>query len=202
MRIKQIDKCKNYSKKQKRLVNKLKPWNGSFWDNKEVKDLKKELRIYMLKMQDGRCAYCGNEFGVTSNSEIEHIAAKGGNNRLIYPQFTFTPYNLVLACHLCNSPVKKGQIKVINRLSINYKSCDFDIIHPYFDNPSDHLLEMIDSDDKGLIYAYRSVKGLNTLKMFSLNNEVQIKHRTMEAIYSEISPENKEKMLAAYMYKI
>lgn len=198
MRINKISRCKNYSKKQKKIVNKLKPWNGSFWGNAEVEGLKKEIKCYLLKIQDKRCAYCGNKFGVTSNPEIEHIAAKGGDARLIYPQFTFTPYNLVLACHLCNSPVKKGQHRVISRLDINYRKCEFDIIHPYFDDPSDHLLEMVSPDGKSIIYAYKSEKGLKNIKMFSLNSEPQIIARTIEAVISKLPDTDIEKYVAAY----
>ncbi|MBO0444251.1 HNH endonuclease [Vagococcus fluvialis] len=202
MRIKKISRCKNYSKKQKRLVNKLKPWNGSLWDEKELEDLKKGIKAYMSRIQDERCAYCGNRFGVTSNSEIEHIAPKGGSKRLIYPQFTLTPYNLVLACHLCNSPVKKGQIKVISNLDINYRNCEFKIVHPYFDDPSEHFIEMTSPDGKSIIYAYTSKKGLNSVKMFSLNNEPQVIARTSDILISNMPEGLKKDILAAYMMSI
>lgn len=178
------------------MINKLKPWNGSFWNNDELKELKTEIRTHLLKEQDNRCAYCGNNFFVTSSSEIEHIAPKGGEVRKLYPQFTFTPYNLVLACTLCNSPIKKGSKKTIDKLNINYKKCKFNIIHPYFDEPSDHLSEVVTSG--GIIYVKKTDKGSRSIEMFSLNDESQIKARTDEMIISLLPEEIKKQTMEAF----
>ncbi len=185
------------------MINKLKPWNGSYWStNSEVIDeLKKHILHYLKNNQGNRCAYCGNIFDITSAAEIEHIAAKGGMKREIYPEFTFTPLNLVLACHLCNSPRKKGQIKVIDNLDQNYKACTFKIIHPYFDNPEDHLEERLSRDRKALIFIQKSLKGKNTIQMFGLNKEAQIKARTDTVIIENLPDDYREKILEASLIK-
>lgn len=203
MNIKKINNKIKYTKKQKRLINKLKPWNGLYWSMKseDILKLKKHILHYLQSNQGNRCAYCGNNLDVTSAAEIEHIAAKGGEIRKIYPEFTFTPFNLVLACHLCNSPRKKGQIKVIDSLDQNYKACTFKIIHPYFDDPNDHLEELFSDDSKGLIFIQKSLKGKNTIKMFGLNEEPQIKARTDNAIIEHLPDSYREKILKAILIK-
>ncbi|WP_375179638.1 hypothetical protein [Enterococcus rotai] len=152
MNIRKINNTIKYTKKHKRTINKLKPRNGSYWslDSEDIAALKNHILYYLKNNQGSRCAYFGNNFDVTSAAEIEHIATKCGAKRKIYPEFTFTPLNLVLACHLCNSPRKKGQIRVIDSLDQNYKACTFKIMHPYFDDPEDHLEECLSRDRKSL----------------------------------------------------
>lgn len=203
MNIKKISSPIKYTKKQKKVINKLKPWSGSYWSLKseDINKVRKHIYNYLVANQVNRCAYCGNCFNITSNAEIEHIAAKGGSVRKIYPEFTFTPLNLVLACHLCNSPIKKGQIKVVDTWNQNYKACTFKIVHPYFDNPEDHLEECLSSDGEGLIYMHKSSKGENTIQVFKLNEEVQIKARAENVILESLSDTYRKEILEAYLWK-
>lgn len=203
MNIKRINSTIRYSKNQKRVLNKLKPWSGEYWSLKssDIEKIKNHIKNYLAINQGDRCAYCGNKFNITSAPEIEHIAAKGGAIETIYPEFTFTPLNLVLACHLCNSPIKKGKKKVIKNLVQNYSHCTFTIIHPYFDDPEDHLQEHINNDGTGIIYGYKSLKGKNTIDMFKLNKEVQIKARADDIILEQLSVGFKKEILEAFMYK-
>lgn len=203
MNIKRINNTIKYTKKQKRMINKLKPWNGSYWSLKsdDFAKLKNHIFQYLKKNQGNRCAYCGNSFDVTSAAEVEHIAAKGGEKRKIYPEFTFTPLNLVLACHLCNSPRKKGQIRVIEKLDQNYKACTFKIVHPYFDNPEDHLQECLSSDGKGLVYLQKSLKGENTIQLFKLNKEAQIQARADSVVLETTPDKYRKEILEAYLLK-
>lgn len=103
-----------YSRSLKKHINKLRPLKGGEWDfdDEEISNIKKLIRVQLMKHQDAKCAYCGLAFDGTSRAEIEHIAPKGGKKRPKYTTFTFTPYNLVLSCHLCNSPVKK-EVKIL-----------------------------------------------------------------------------------------
>lgn len=203
MDIKRINNTIRYNKNQKKVINRLKPWNGEHWSLKtnEITKIKIYIKEKLIINQGGRCAYCGNKFEITSAPEIEHIAAKGGRIRAIYPEFTFTPLNLVLACHLCNSPRKKGQIKVIENLDKNYKVCTFKIIHPYFDNPEDHIQEMVNNDEYGIIFTPKSLKGENTIQMFDLNKEVQFKARADNFILERLSDEFKNDVLKAFKKK-
>ncbi|EAF5295542.1 hypothetical protein FNE77_13985 [Listeria monocytogenes] len=185
------------------MINKLKPWSGGYWSLKseDIMNVKKHIYNYLVANQGNKCAYCGNCFNITSKAEIEHIAAKGGNIRKIYPEFTFTPLNLVLACHLCNSPNKKGQIRVVETRNKNYKACTFEIVHPYFDNPEDHLEERSTSDELGVIYMHKSSKGEKTIQIFKLNEEAQIQARADNVILKGLPATYKKKIIEAYLSK-
>ncbi|NHH94775.1 hypothetical protein GOICGAJE_03326 [Bacillus sp. MB95] len=172
-----------YSRCLKKYINKIKPLRGGEWDSsaKEIKILKKQIRSQLMKYQNFQCAYCGLKLGETSGDEIEHIAPKGGKSRPKHTMFTFTPYNLVLACHLCNGPVKKGTKDTIIKWDINYKNCEFNIFHPYFDNPAEHF-EWI---PKGynVVIQHKTEKGKNSIKMFKLDNSAHLEARAKEVAY-------------------
>lgn len=184
--LKQIDKRIVYTKSLKKYLRRLKPWSGEGnWkiNTNEMKRLKKLIRVYLKKIQDSKCAYCGLKLEETSPSEIEHIAPKGGNSQLLYPQFTFTPYNLILACHYCNSRAKKGTKDTIITLDINYRKCEFNIVHPYFDNPNDHF-EWIPNGKKILISSSTS-KGIKSIEMFKLDCSAHNEARAKQVRYEE-----------------
>ncbi|WP_342602811.1 hypothetical protein [Peribacillus sp. FSL E2-0159] len=172
-----------YSRSLKKHINKLRPLKGGEWDfdDEEISNIKKLIRVQLMKHQDAKCAYCGLAFDGTSRAEIEHIAPKGGKKRPKYTTFTFTPYNLVLSCHLCNSPVKKGSKDTVSIFDVDYKKCEFKIYHPYFDNPSDHF-EWI-ADGYGVLIQHKTLKGSNSIKMFGLDDTAHIEARAKEVVY-------------------
>ena len=172
-----------YSSGLKRYINKLRPLQGGEWDLKteEIKFVKKQIRSQLMKFQDSKCAYCGLKLGETSADEIEHIAPKGGKTRPKYTMFTFTPYNLVLACRLCNGPTKKGTKDTITKWDINYRNCEFNIFHPYFDDPADHF-EWIPNGYK-VVIQHKTEKGKNSIKMFKLDNSAHLEARAKEVSY-------------------
>jgi uncharacterized protein (TIGR02646 family) len=176
--INQIKGRVRYVKRHKKYLRKLRPWVGGNW---ELKDdnlvlIKRYIRIFLTKLQDNKCAYCGLPFEETSNSEIEHIAPKGYN-----PQFTFTPFNLALACHLCNGFFKKGRKQTITSLNTNYQKCVFLIVHPYFDDPEDHF-DWIPNGHK-IIISNKTPKGDESIKMFKLDNSAHNEARGRLAYY-------------------
>lgn len=182
--INKIEGRVSIPKSLKKHINKLKPYKGGEWDLKtpQLAELKVRLRVQLKKIQGNRCAYCGLKFDETSNSEIEHIAPKGGAIRPKYTKFVFIPYNLVLACHLCNSPVKKGRHDTINQLEINYKLCDFNIVHPYFDDPDDHY-DWVPAGGEILI-SKKTIKGENSIRLFDLDGSAHSEARAKLLLYA------------------
>jgi uncharacterized protein (TIGR02646 family) len=184
--LKNLENRIRYAKRHKRYLNRLKPYTGGEWDDKELKKtlgpIKASIRTQLDAIQNGECAYCGLSYEETSGSEIEHIAPKGGGKRPRYTQFTFTPYNLVLACHLCNHPQKKGQENTIDALRINYKDCRFNIVHPYFDSPEDHF-EWVAKGNKVLI-SYKTPQGKRSIEIFDLAGEAHNQARAKKALYN------------------
>ncbi|CDT01831.1 HNH endonuclease [Vibrio coralliirubri] len=136
-----------------------------------IKKIKKELE----EIQEGYCYYCGFKFNFrvgergVKNIHREHIAPKS-----LYKAFTFTSKNLVLACNICNGDDYKGDLNTISSLDSDYDNCNFNIIHPYLDNKSDHLsLE----EDGTLANVNGSQKGKNTREMFGLDEIFHIENR-------------------------
>lgn len=193
-----IDERIRYSASSKKFINRLKPLTGGEWDYKddEIKVLKKQIRSQLMRIQDSKCAYCGLKLDETSIGEIEHIAPKGGKKRPKYTQFTFTPYNLVLSCHLCNGPTKKGTKDTILVLNVNYRLCQFNIFHPYFDNPSDHF-DWIPNGYNVLIQ-HKTEKGRKSIEIFGLDNSAHIEARAKEVAHrflKRLTEEDAEKLI-------
>lgn len=175
--IPKINGRTRYSNSVKKHLRKIKPWQAGAWDkqNNNIKLLKSQLRDQLLVLQNSKCAYCGLDFNETSSSELEHIAPKGGPKIPKYLEFTFTPLNLVLACHLCNSPIKKGTFDPIIHYSRNYKECTFKIYHPFFDNPDVHFNYVFSGF--GMIVQNKTIKGKDTIDLFDLNSAAHINAR-------------------------
>ncbi len=113
------------SKKQKDKIKSIGTLNKDSWDKKKT-SLKGNISHQLDILQSSRCAYC--DCRIIDGADVDHIAHKA-----LYPQFTFEPRNLVLACTLCNEKLK-GRLDTIDNLSKYYKSCKFKMVHPYFDD--------------------------------------------------------------------
>lgn len=135
------------------------------WESKDpaMQETKKLIKDHYIKEQMYTCAYCRQEkkedHGLTW--DVEHILPAS-----LYPQFLFEPENLAIACKECNIPKDKTNIlKGALAKSGKYpkKNTRFTIIHPHFDDYSDHLEISIIS--KKRIYRLintESDKGKNT----------------------------------------
>lgn len=186
-------------------IESIKPYTGDSWiiNTNKMKEYKTILRTEMDKEQNGRCAYCGGKYGVTSENNIEHIAPKATK---LYPQFEFATYNLVLSCTLCNNRSHKGEIDTISKYDNNYNKCKFIIVHPYFDDPKDHFDNKI-TKDNGIIFIGKSKKGLKSIEIFGLNDEPKCTERAKDVVgdYQRATmPNNQMKNLIeqALVYKV
>lgn len=193
--LNQLNKVIRYSNANKKILRKLRPFPGGTWDHKDAGLLKDRIRALLKYYQNNKCAYCSQPLDVTSGSEIEHIAPKGGPKQPKHTEFTFTPLNLVLSCHLCNSPIKKGRKDTIIVKDINYKKCIFNIVHPYFDNPKNHFEITHNNDFTGIVFKPLTDKAKISTRIFKLNDEAHITARGMIAVTKQIEPNEYRRLL-------
>ena len=162
-----------------RQLASKKPWQGK-WDSDDIDivNIKAKIKQQLVASQNC-CAYCGLKFKGDKDKQIEHIAPKA---KFRQPQFTFTLHNLVLSCIYCNNLIVKGTKQTVVLPANNiYKKCNFLIIHPYFDNPNDHI-DWTDNLDKILIQVKNnSAKGRESIKMFGLDSEGMSEMRAGES---------------------
>jgi uncharacterized protein (TIGR02646 family) len=137
-----------------------KMWNYSSGDPRSFKNT---VTTQLKKIQRKRCAFCGVKI-LETKPHRDHIAPKGA-----HPEFTFFPKNIVLTCYRCNSD-QKGTTDTILVKSRYYGRCTFSIVHPYFDNPTHHIV-YVGGNEKLLVQAVNhSPKGLRTIEVFGLDD--------------------------------
>lgn len=194
--IKQIKSSIIYNDDQKECIKALKNVNGSLWNKRynEITLLKESIREQLTRLQNYECAYCGFKLGVTSNDEIEHIAPKGTlrDGTILYPEFMFTEKNLVLACHLCNSIMRKGVFDTIESYHHDYKKCTFKIVHPYFDKPDEHYVLYKEGKRVILRAKNNSLKALTSIKIFKLDDIQHSEQRAKDIMFEEYMNEEGE----------
>lgn len=178
LRMLNLEKSIRYTINEATMLSELDLTQGKGWEKQtnKMKKLKKRLRKRLFVLQKGRCVYCGNSLFVTSALEIEHIAPKG---KELYPEFTFNCRNLVAACSFCNGCYKKHDKDIISKHDANYEECEFKIVHPYLDNPDEHIYWV---DEKKVLInsASSSDKGKFTISLFGLEDSVQTLQRAKD----------------------
>lgn len=197
--IRQIIREVELSEESLDLLEDLKPFRKSDWDNKTLNDIKEDIRAQLLDIQDEDCPYCGLDLGGTSsNRHIEHIAPKS-----TYPQFLFTPNNLALACQYCNGFEKKGSRDTISILQEEYDVCEFYLVHPYHDDPDDHY--DWEEEDRRVLIIGTSDKGRWTINLFKLDSakmtELRGKKILVEEMMNKRPDESSELIKRALEYK-
>lgn len=148
-------------------------WQRNYGDYKAIKaDITKKL----LPEQSNRCAYCGSRL-FEAAPHRDHIAPKDS-----YPQWTFWPKNIVLACYSCNTDRKKAYDPVVI-LGSSYKTTKFNFVHPYMDDPAEHLKFVGHRGGILICSAQSSTKGQATINLFDLTNPERTKQRAKDALY-------------------
>ncbi|MFP3122601.1 HNH endonuclease [Ectobacillus funiculus] len=183
--VKKILEVISYNADEIKYITSLGMLTGNMWGktDDELKKLKERIRSQLSLFQNHECAYCGFKLGITSNDEIEHIAPKGKiGKRVLYPQFMFTEKNLALSCHYCNSILKKGTFDTIETYDEEYEKCTFKIVHPYFDDPSDHLDWLQEGEKILILCKNNSPKGQASINLFELATERHSEERAEKAV--------------------
>ena len=158
--------------KYARTTSALYPWSSS---RTGVSVFKNSVTDLLLKEQSNRCAYCGFEFR-EKHPARDHIAPQG-----TYRQWMFRPENLVLACFFCNSEAKK-QFDPIERQALFYRDSIFSFVHPYFDDPKDHI-KFVGQGLKVLVSSAKSsAKGQKTIDLFELTSTGASKQRAKDVL--------------------
>ena len=180
------------------IANVLKQLQGEGWDDQKnkTKAIKSRINQHTLTEQKHRCAYC-ESFLLEGADPIDHIAPKS-----LYGEFTFEPYNLVKACTSCNNKPHKGETDTIKHPEDRneYSNNTFSIVHPYFDDPDDHLKY---ADDDKIIFDKNkcSEEGLATIKMFHWEEPWAIAQRLINAKTRDLLPEELENIANIITYK-
>jgi len=155
---------------------------------------KENVTTTMKVAQSNRCAYCGTRLH-EKRPHRDHIAPKNP-----YYKWTFWPINLVLACYCCNVDCK-GEFDTVDFLSKSYSRTIFKIVHPFLDNPDDHL--DFDLADKAILVRPKngSAKGAKTIELFDLMEPERAKERAKDLLIDDdvghLHGVTREMMLAA-----
>ncbi|WP_022779990.1 hypothetical protein [Butyrivibrio sp. AE3009] len=113
-----------------------------------------------------------------------------------YPQVTFEPQNLVLACPDCNGFLYKHDKNTVITTNSKYKDWEFSIVHPYFDDPSDYY----DYKEEQIIIRIKngiSPKMISKAKytcydLFDLNSEYMLTMRQALSGRKALDPDGSE----------
>ncbi|MFA2872575.1 hypothetical protein KWF36_16035 [Acinetobacter pittii] len=139
------------------------------WSGNDLEEVRKTIRNFYRKEQNGKCSYCRKDLSLqsASNCHVEHILPKSKNLK-----FIFEPKNLCVICADCNEIkreketvdysneiLKKTDIKLYPRASNSFL-----IVHPHFDNYDDHIKILC-----GGHYIDMSPKGHRTIGVCRLN---------------------------------
>ena len=153
------------------------------------------LSVRTLKHQFGRCAFC-EELLREGNVELEHIVPKSKHGK-----YTYEPLNIVSSCSSCNSMRKKGNADTIMLpLAGRYKDNRFLIVHPYLDNPDDHI--KYQDEDKTLFDLDNCTnKGKWTIDLFKWDNPCEFNHRVMVARSRDLPALELKELLQISTYK-
>ncbi|MFF2596469.1 retron system putative HNH endonuclease [Priestia megaterium] len=165
-----------FTAKEKKYLQTIDLATGESWEisTKDMKAIKTKIKEHLASAQSFKCAYCSSRLNVGGRAEIEHIAPKA---KSLYPEFTFNGMNLVLACQHCNSSSKKGRKNPVSRHSKYYRKCKFSIVHPYFDDPSQHYNW---TNGVRICIVANSPKAQTSIEMFELDSLYLTEQRAMD----------------------
>lgn len=194
-----LNKPVQYTKEEQRHVDAvLKPLLSDGWKDQKQKThaLKHDIDTYTIRAQGGRCAYCETILRKGAHA-IDHIAPKG-----IYGEFCYEPFNLVNACSSCNSTSNKGEKDIIEAPADknNYTNNRFTIVHPYFDNPDEHI--KYEDDDKTIYDMPNcSRKGLETISTFHWDESWAYTQRVINAMTRDLPIDVAQLIMEISTYK-
>lgn len=140
------------------------------WDRptlQAVKDLKAQVMAQGMIIQADRCSWCTLLVGRRGrrSAERDHIAPKGK-----HPQWTFLPSNLVVSCEYCNGFSVKSATDTVKTVNAKYELCNFHVVHPYLDEPDEHIRFGLADDGSGVVVSGISEKGRWTVLKLKLDD--------------------------------
>ena len=171
------------------------------WDSgtSQVSEFKKQFRLVAGTGQNHRCAFCILEIGVdigNRSDDIEHFAPKR-----LYPQWTFERFNLMLACEVCNRRWKRTYDPIKKKHS-DYEHCEFNIVHPYLDTVTEHIMGGYYNDLlEPTVPVAVTDKGRETILLFKLADPDRLKLWTKDyrSALWDTNPDAISRVVAAVM---
>jgi len=128
-----------------------------------------------------KCAYCESRMRHVDSGEVDHLLPVSTRPQLIYQW-----ENLTFVCHQCNSAKR------------NYDDPDHPLIHPYDDNPEDHILfvgPMAVNEPTSLL-GQRSIRRLKLNRPALLEERKEQLQRLQDLINTWAAlPDNSDKQL-------
>lgn len=156
------------------------------WSSKAgcVTDFKSEIMAQGLAMQNFQCVWC--TLGIAEvghrTAHRDHIAPKG-----TYQQWTFEPENLAIACEYCNGFKVKGELDTVAVCAENYADSEFFIVHPYFDDTSEHVRFVDNEAGHPILIEGLTERGVWTIDEMKLASTHMTKQRAQEFIFARES---------------
>ena len=144
----------------------------------KYKQFKENVTDTMKVAQSNRCAYCGARLH-EKRPHRDHIAPKSPHFK-----WTFWPANLVLACYCCNVDCK-AEVDTVAVVAPSYRRSKFNIVHPFFDDPAEHL--DFGLDEKAILVSVKngSAKGQRTIELFNLMDPERAKQRAKDLMFDD-----------------
>ncbi|MNY89367.1 hypothetical protein D3C78_56580 [compost metagenome] len=139
------------------------------WKDKNTKNIRNKIRDFHLKLTDDLCCYCQQNFHGEFKLVIdpEHILPAS-----IYSHYSFSIWNLSVACKRCNMLIKKARTDFLDKSHPNEQESEhYKFIHPNFDEYDEHLeLNQVQKGKKRIVkyLVCSKSKGEFTRKYFKL----------------------------------
>lgn len=127
---------------------------GDLSDAKQHRYRHPDIKDALRAETSNKCAYCESKGSHVHPGETEHILPKSKRRDLVVAWD-----NLSFVCSECN------------RHKLDYYSETEPLVHPYTDEPSDHLLFV------GPLVLHRDDKGLRTTKQVALSRTALVERR-------------------------
>ncbi len=186
-----VGKTYTYSNEDLDLFDDFTPQKGD-WIKTDFNAFKKNLKTLYYSDQNDRCAFCRKVIDFDGYYEpLEHILYKDG-----YPRWMFHPKNLVVTCDPCNGKKRAFDSLVAgyNRIEFPIRANQFTTLNPHFEDWKEHL-----KLKKGLFFIAKTVKGLQTIKVYELTRQDVIHHHCK---FKRISKDSLAKKGAKLAYEV
>lgn len=147
-----------------------------------------EVKVDLLKMCNGKCAYCESEIVATSHGDIESFRPKSGARGLDIQEYAPMHYwwlayeweNLLIACQICNQKYKRDYFPLEDenlRAPIEAKGAELLaekplLIDPTLSDPGEHL----EFEEDGFVREL-SKSGKVTIEILGLNRLELVERR-------------------------
>lgn len=158
----------SYSQDEQKLIDKAllqeKPWQVD-----ETKPIRDKIHAFHHKLTDELCCYCqANQHGEFKlDIDPEHILPASK-----YKHYSFTIWNLSVACKRCNMLIKRSRTDFINKKFLQEDSSNhYKFIHPNFDDFEKHMEITVQQKGRKRIVkylVYSKDKGQYTFEYFRL----------------------------------